>query len=153
MKTTSSDAIDLLTDEHQEVANNFEKFAAMSDRAKVGKKKLADEICHALLLHMKIEEEIFYPAAREVLQERDLMDEALIEHSGAKVLIEQIMLMEPGDELYDMKMKVLSEQIEHHVQEEEGEMFRSLRKTSLDMKVLAQEMLALKEESEHALAL
>ncbi|GAB3419726.1 hemerythrin domain-containing protein [Massilia agilis] len=150
MTTKSSanqDAIAMLTAEHREVKQMFEQFEQMTDRAKVSKKKLADQICEALILHTAIEEEIFYPAVREAVDEaEDKLDEALVEHASAKDLIAQIQEMDPGDELYDAKVKVLSEQVEHHVEEEEKEMFPMAKKGGLDLAALGEEMAQRKQE-------
>ena len=146
MKTKSKDAIALLEADHKEVKALFEKFEGLSDRSKVGKKTLADQICDALTVHTQIEEEIFYPAVRAAIKDDDIMDEALVEHAGAKDLIAQIAAIDPGDELYDAKVKVLSEQIDHHVEEEEGEMFPKVRKSGLDLVALGEQMEARKTE-------
>jgi hemerythrin superfamily protein len=143
------DAIALLKQQHREVKEMFDRFENMTDRAKVSKKKLADEICNALIMHTTIEEEIFYPATREASEEtEDMVDEAVVEHASAKDLIAQIMEMDPGDDLYDAKVKVLGELVEHHVQEEEEEMFPKTRELKLDLKALGQEMKARQMEIE-----
>jgi hemerythrin superfamily protein len=143
------DAVELLTQQHREVEEMFERFEKMTDRAKVSKKKLADQICNALIMHTTIEEEIFYPATREASEDtEDMVDEAVVEHASAKDLIAQIMEMDPDDDLYDAKVKVLSEMIEHHVEEEEKEMFPKTRQLKLDMEALGQEMKARQEEIE-----
>ncbi|MGZ5198440.1 MAG: hemerythrin domain-containing protein [Telluria sp.] len=142
-----TDAITMLTAEHREVSDLFEQYEKLTDRAKVSKKKLADQICNALILHTRIEEEIFYPALREASREAaDKLDEALVEHAAAKDLIQQIQEMDPDEDLYDAKVKVLSEEIEHHVGEEEKEMFPMARKSGLDMAALGQEMASRKQE-------
>ena len=146
---TNIDAIELLTQQHREVKEMFDRFENMTDRAKVSKKKLADEICNALIMHTTIEEEIYYPATREASEEtEDMVDEAVVEHASAKDLIAQIMEMDPGDDLYDAKVKVLGEMIEHHVKEEEEEMFPKTRQLKLDLKALGQEMKARQIEIE-----
>lgn len=146
---TNIDAIELLTQQHREVKEMFDRFENMTDRAKVSKKKLADEICNALIMHTTIEEEIYYPATREASEEtEDMVDEAVVEHASAKDLIAQIMEMDPGDDLYDAKVKVLGEMIEHHVKEEEEEMFPKTRQLKLDLKALGQEMKARQMEIE-----
>jgi precorrin-2 methylase len=143
------DAIELLTQQHREVKEMFDRFENMTDRAKVSKKKLADEICNALIMHTTIEEEIYYPATREASEEtEDMVDEAVVEHASAKDLIAQIMEMDPGDDLYDAKVKVLGELVEHHVEEEEKEMFPKTRQLKLDLKALGQEMKARQMEIE-----
>jgi len=112
------------------------------------KAELAARICAALTVHAQIEEEIFYPAVREAIDDEDLMDEAEVEHAGAKSLISQIEGMQPGDPLYDAKVTVLGEQVEHHIKEEEGEMFTQIRKSDLDLEELGVEMLTRKGELE-----
>ena len=143
----AQDAITLLTAQHREVHEMFEKFENMTDRAKVSKKKLADEICQALIMHTTIEEEILYPAVRESSKEaEDMIEEAIVEHASAKDLIAQIQEMDPDEELYDAKVKVLGEMIEHHVEEEEKEMFPKVRKLDLDLAAIGQEMAVRGEE-------
>ena len=118
--TKSQDAIAMLKEDHRKVEDLFEKFekAKGDDR----KQKLALEICKELTIHTILEEEIFYPAIEGKVEE-DLLKESFVEHDAAKVLIAEIEAGEPSDEFYDSKVKVLSEEIEHHVEEEEGEMF------------------------------
>ncbi|MGK5064955.1 hemerythrin domain-containing protein [Janthinobacterium sp. LB3P112] len=131
--TAQVDAIDLLTQDHKNVKALFEQYAGLSDRSRASKKKLATQICLELTKHATAEEEIFYPAVREATGDDDLMDEATVEHASAKDLIAQILSMNADEDLYDAKVKVLSEQIEHHVGEEEGEMFPKARKANLDL--------------------
>jgi hemerythrin superfamily protein len=141
------DAIALLTADHREVADMFEQFDQLGDRATASKEKLKDKICKALIAHTTIEEEIFYPAVREKIEEgEDMVDEAVVEHAAAKDLIKQLQEMQPDDELYDAKVKVLGEQIEHHVKEEEKEMFPKVKKSGLDLLALGQEMAMRKQE-------
>lgn len=148
MSTPKNDAIAMLVADHKKVKTLFKEFEALSDRSKVNKKKIAEQICHELTIHAEIEEKIFYPAVRKPIKDDDLMDEAIVEHASAKELIAQIKEMDPGDDLYDAKVKVLSEQIEHHVEEEETEMFREVRKTKVDLIELGEQMKALREELE-----
>ena len=157
-KTTSAtggiDAVELLTKQHREVEDLFEQFEKAGDNAKDKKKKLAEQICNALTMHTMIEEEIFYPATRaaggEEEETEDMVDEAIVEHASAKDLIAQIQEMDPDDDLFDAKVKVLSEMIDHHVEEEEKEMFPKTRKLKLDMAILGQEMKSRQEEIEAA---
>ena len=144
MKAQPHDAIAMLTADHAKVKALFEQFEGLSDRSKVSKKKIADQICMELTIHAETEEQVFYPAVREPIKDDDLMDEAVVEHASAKELIAQILEMDPGDDLYDAKVKVLSEQIEHHVKEEEEEMFPKVRKSKVDLVALAAEMEAFK---------
>jgi len=142
----AQDAIALLTADHREVSDMFEQFENLSDRAKATKAKLTTKICNALIAHTTIEEEIFYPAVREAVKDEDMVDEAVVEHAAAKDLIKQLQEMDPDDDLYDAKVKVLGEQIEHHVKEEEEEMFEKASKSGLDMIELGQEMAQRKQE-------
>ena len=145
----ATDAVELLTKQHREVEAMFEQFENMTDRAKVSKKKLADQICNALIMHTTIEEEVFYPATREASEEtEDMVDEAVVEHASAKDLIAQIQEMDPGDDLYDAKVKVLGEMVQHHVDEEEEEMFPKVRELKLDLAQLGAEMQARQKEIE-----
>jgi hemerythrin-like domain-containing protein len=147
MHAKSNDAIAMLTAEHRDVAELFKQYEALGERARASKKKIADRICTALTLHTTIEEEIFYPAVRAARKDaEDIVDEAVVEHASAKDLIAQLREMDPEDDLYDAKVKVLSEQIEHHVQEEEKEMFPKAKKAGLDLAELGQEMAIRKDE-------
>ena len=145
-ETKSQDAIALLKADHRAVEELFEKFEKASGEGR--KQTVAEEICLELSVHAQIEEEIFYPACEGKVEE-DLLKESYVEHDGAKVLIGEIMNGGPGDEFYDAKMKVLQEEIEHHVQEEEKRMeglFAQARKAGLDMESLGQELAARKAE-------
>ena len=141
------DAITLLTEDHENVAQMFEEYEGLGDRAHASKKKLATKICTELTKHATAEEEIFYPAVRAAQKDNeDLIDEATVEHASAKELIAQILSMEPTEELYDAKVKVLGELIEHHVKEEEEEMFPKARKAGLDMAMLGAQIAERKAE-------
>jgi Hemerythrin HHE cation binding domain len=138
------DAIALLKADHRKVEALFEKFENAKD-AKT-KKALAQEICTELSVHATIEEEIFYPACKEAVED-DLRTEAYVEHDGAKVLIAELARSNPDNEFYDAKMKVLSEEIKHHVKEEEkpGEgFFAQAREGGVDMDTLGDQLAARK---------
>ena len=140
------DAIALLKSDHRAVEGLFEQFETASGEGK--KQKIAAEICLQLTVHAQIEEEIFYPACEGKVDE-DMLKEAYVEHDGAKVLIAEIEAGQPSDEFYDAKVKVLSEQIEHHVGEEEQRMegiFSQARHAGLDMDALGDQLRARKEE-------
>lgn len=141
-----TDAIALLKADHRKVEELFEKFEKTRAEAKKG--DIARQICMELKIHTLIEEEIFYPAFRGKIED-DTLDEAYVEHDGAKVLINDIEAGSPADQFYDAKVKVLSEEIKHHVHEEEmrGEgMFAQCRETDVDLVQLRDQMLARKEE-------
>ncbi len=139
-----TDAIALLKADHRKVEDLFEQFEKAKDSAK--KQNLANQICTELKVHTMIEEEIFYPALEGKIEE-DMLSEAYVEHDGAKVLINDIEAGSPDDEFYDAKVHVLSEEIEHHVKEEEAPsegMFAQARKTDVDLVALGEQMLARK---------
>ena len=141
------DAISLLTEDHENVKAMFEQYEGLGDRAMASKKKLATQICTELTKHATAEEEIFYPAVRAAGKDKeDLVDEATVEHASAKDLIAQIMEMEASEELFDAKVKVLGEMIEHHVKEEEEEMFPKARAAGLDLELLGQQIAERKAE-------
>ena len=139
------DAIAMLKADHRKVEEIFEQFekARSLDR----KRALAEQACLELKVHTVIEEEIFYPACRGQVED-DLLDEAYVEHDGAKTLINEIEAGGPEDDFYDAKVKVLSEMIEHHVEEEEKRsegLFSQARAAGLDMDDLADRMRARKK--------
>ena len=143
-----TDAIELLTADHRKVEKLFKQYSKLvEDEASYNEKEaLAMTICAELTIHAQVEEEIFYPAARNALDEEDLIDEAIVEHASAKDLVAQLQDMSPDDDLFDAKLKVLSELIEHHVEEEEDEMFPKLRKAKLDMAALGPQMVERKQQ-------
>jgi hemerythrin superfamily protein len=144
---TNQDAIALLVADHREVHDMFEQYEQLGDRARASKEKLKEKICKALIAHATIEEEIFYPAVRAQVEDAEgMVDEAIVEHAAAKDLIKQLQEMDPDDELYDAKVKVLGEQVDHHVKEEEDEMFSKVKKSGLDLLALGQEMAMRKQE-------
>ena len=142
----AQDAIELLKADHEEVAAMFGEFSAggLEDDAK---EELAEKICKALTVHAQIEEEIFYPAAREALDsdDEDLLDEAEVEHGSIKDLVAAIEGHE-DDALFDAQVKVMGERVKHHVKEEEGEMFPKLKKTDMDMDAIGVQLAQRKEE-------
>lgn len=142
------DAIALLTDDHKKVKKLFKDFAKLKDGDGSANEKsaLVKEICTELSVHAKAEEEIFYPAVRKAIDDGDLMDEADIEHAGAKSLIAQLEAMKPGDDHYDAKVTVLGELIDHHVKEEQDEMFPKARKAKVDTVQLGERIAARKQQ-------
>lgn len=138
------DAIKLLKDDHKQVKIWFKQYESLEEDAE--KQALALQICEALTVHAQIEEEIFYPAAREAIDDDDLLDEAEVEHASAKQLIAEILGMSVEDRLFDAKITVLGEYIDHHVEEEETEMFPEARSSDLDLKALGAQLEARKAE-------
>ncbi len=141
METTKAqDVIALLKKDHADVKKLFKQFEK-SESAKE-KNVLATQICEMLTVHARCEEELVYPAARDVLDDEDeeLVNEATVEHNTAKDLIGQIEAMNASDEMFDSTVKVLGEYINHHVEEEEGEMFPRLKISDLDLKELGMQV-------------
>ena len=139
------DAIALLKADHKEVKAMVEQFKKSRSESKQA--QLAEQICAALEVHSEIEEEIFYPAAREALKKNgDLIDEAEVEHTSVKELIAKVKGGSPGDAKWEAEVKVLGEYVNHHVKEEEGEIFPKVRKTSLDLKAIGEQLAERKAE-------
>ena len=136
------DAIELLRADHKAVSGLFADYEKTRSAAK--KKELVAEICTELTVHTQIEEEIFYPAVKAALKDKLLVPEGTIEHGGIKDLIAQLEGTEPDGEMYDAKVKVLSEYVEHHVKEEQTDMFPKAKSTSLDLVELGARMAARK---------
>jgi hemerythrin superfamily protein len=148
-KPAPSDAIDLLTSDHKQVKALFKQYDKLAEAGGDAddRQAIAQQICRMLTVHATVEEELFYPAARKILgDDAGLVDEADVEHATAKDLIAQIEHASPDEELYDAKVKVLGEYIDHHVKEEEGEMFPKVKKAKLDTQSLGAEMATRKEE-------
>jgi len=148
MKT--ADAVDLLTDDHLQVSALFKQYEKLAKKKASAdeRRSLAATICGMLKVHTMLEEEIFYPAARQARIEASLLDEADIEHASAKDLIAQIESGDPRDDHYDARVKVLGEYVTHHVVEEHTEMFTKCRRSKMDLVALRERMAARKAELE-----
>ena len=140
------DALALLKEDHAKVKQSFKEFEKMDHEDKATLQEMVRAVCAELKIHTTIEEEIFYPAAREAIEDEDLFNEAQVEHQSAKDLIEQLENMKPDDPLYEATFTVLCEYVLHHVKEEEGEMFPKVKRAKLDLEGLGQQMLVRKEE-------
>jgi hypothetical protein len=138
------DAISLLKADHRQVEKLFEKY----ETARSKKADIAKQICTELTIHTLIEEEIFYPACRRAGVDDGMLDEANVEHDGAKVLIAELEAGSPDDDFFDAKVKVLSEEIKHHVKEEErrGGIFSGAREAEMDLQSIGEQLAARKEE-------
>jgi hemerythrin superfamily protein len=141
---SSTNAIKILRADHKLVNELFEQFEGTRSSAK--KMKLVQQICTELTIHAMVEEEIFYPAVKKALKDDELVPEAVVEHDTLKGLIAQVEGVEPHGEMYDAKVKVMSEYVKHHVKEEQNEMFPKAQKTRLDMDELGSLILQRKEE-------
>lgn len=147
---TEADACTLLDADHKAVKKMFKEYEEMAHSKARGvaerKLDLAHQICHELTVHATLEEEIFYPALRQALKHTEPLAEAEVEHAGAKDLIAQISAMQTADEMFDAKVKVLGEYIDHHVKEERTQLFPKARAArGLDLVAMRQELLARKE--------
>ena len=141
------DAFSLLTADHKLVKSLFKQFESLKDDGDDDQKaSLVETICGELKVHAQVEEEIFYPAVRQAIDADDLMDEADVEHASAKQLIAQLEQLPPDGDHYDAMVTVLGEYIDHHVKEEEGEMFTKARKADVDAAALGEEIAARKAE-------
>jgi hemerythrin superfamily protein len=140
----SLNAVDMLIDDHKQVKKLFKEYQALVEKKAEGKLRaaVANSICDALTKHARMEEEVFYPALRKALDTDELLNEAYVEHATVKDLILQISRSTRRDGIYDARVKVLGEYVDHHVKEEEGEIFPNAKKTDLDLKILANKMSA-----------
>ena len=150
----AQDAVSLLSADHAEVKQMFESYRQLVDENADDEQRgeLARTICSMLTVHAEIEEEIFYPAMRDSVDDELTLDEAEVEHASAKELIEQLEGMDPGDALYDAKVIVLGEYVDHHVQEEENEIFPQAEKSGIDLDDLGAELASRKRELMSTLA-
>jgi hemerythrin superfamily protein len=121
----AKDAIALLRADHTEVSELFERFE--KSRTSTQKRAVVAEICRALIVHAQIEQEIFYPEVQAALKDHKLIPEALVEHDSLKALMVQVQAVEPSGEMYDARVRVMSEYVKHHVKEEQNELFPKVR--------------------------
>ena len=143
-----NEILDMLKEDHQRVKKAFkaaEKLHAQDAHEEL--QALVEQTCAELQVHSRLEEEVFYPAAREALKDEDLIEEAEVEHMSAKALIEQLQGMTPEDPKYMATFTVLGEYTKHHIKEEEGEMFEQLSsgRSKIQWEELQQQMLTLRE--------
>ena len=146
-KSSEMDAIELLMQDHRKVQKVFKAFEKsredMDDAEKGG---MVRQCCIELKIHTQLEEEIFYPAARDAIDDDELVDEAEVEHASAKQLIDELEGMEPGDDMYDARFTVLGEYVNHHIKEEEHSLFPEVKKAKLDLEELGRRMMQMKEK-------
>ena len=151
-QATPKDAVDLLCADHLAAGKCFKQYETMMKKgASVAERQaLALKVCGMLTVHTTLEEEIFYPAARAAGVDPDVLDEADVEHAGAKDLIAQITSGKPSDDHYDAKVKVLGDIVNHHVVEEHTEMFPRCRRSTMDLIALRGQLASRKQELESA---
>ena len=138
------DALKLLKQDHEKVKKAFKKFEKMDHESNAAQELAAQTIAD-IKLHAALEEEIFYPALREAIDDDDLMNEAVVEHKSAKQLMQDLESMRPDDPMFAASFTVLGEYIDHHVEEEEGEMFKKARKAKVDLAALGEQIAARKQ--------
>lgn len=138
------DALALLQQDHRDVQALFKRYKSAADQNE--RSAIAERVCRLLKVHTRVEEEIFYPAARRRIEDKELINEALVEHQAAKDLIEEIESAGAGDPMIEARMQVLSEQIEHHVQEEENELFPEVQAAEIDLMGLGARLFERKQE-------
>lgn len=147
-KSRTNNAIELLKSDHEQVLQLFSEFEQIENEEEDedNKRDLVEQACALLTIHAQIEEELFYPALRDVLDEQNLLDEAQVEHDMAKQLIAELESMEPDEDLYDAKFTVLGEYVTHHIEEEQKELFPMAKKAQLDLDALGADLLDRKRE-------
>ena len=147
---SASNALKLLEKDHDEVDALFKEYeSGKEDMKPAQKQQLATQICEMLTVHATIEEEIFYPAIRNLDKEtKDLVDEAAVEHQSLKDIIGRLEAAPPSDPLYDAGVKVLAEYVKHHVKEEENELFPKVRSSEIDLDALGERLMERKSELE-----
>jgi hemerythrin-like domain-containing protein len=144
-KARALSALELLMEDHDYVKKSYRQFQKLDPEEDLEEvRALVKQVCAALKVHVRIEEEILYPAARRALKEADILDEAQVEHDSAKILIRQLERMKPSNPKYAATFTVLCEYLEHHVKEEEDEMFPKLRRARLNLQALGKKLMARK---------
>jgi hypothetical protein len=147
-RKNTPDAVDLLDADHLSIHAMFEQYRELvrTKAAALSRRTLAEDLCMELTIHAKLEEELFYPAVRDALQDEDLVDEAEDQHGSMRELVGQILAGRPEDELYDAKVAVLSEYVERHVRQEREQVFNRVLASGLDLHSLARTLVRRKEE-------
>jgi hemerythrin-like domain-containing protein len=150
---SANDVLDMLRADHDRIKALFRDFGATLGRDDEDRRKaeLVDDICYELTLHMMVEEEVFYQALRTAIDDEQLLEEADVEHAGARELIAQLEVMFPGDDHFDATVTVLGEEFEHHIEKEETELFEAARNAGIDLEELGLQLAARKEALEEDL--
>lgn len=150
-KANKQDALSILKKDHGKVQKIFQNFDKAEDEAT--RQKLVESACNELTIHTQVEEELFYPAARQVLSDGKLLDEASVEHESASQLIDKLQEMQPGQDKYEAIFTVLGEYVNHHIREEEDDLFPKVKKSELDLEALGQRIMERKEQLKAAVGL
>lgn len=135
--------LEMLKEDHQAVQGLFTQFEEADKR---GRQRIADEALTMLEIHAKLEEDLIYPAIAEALDEEEIINEAFEEHHVAHMLIKELRKMEPKNERYAAKFKVLGEMVKHHIEEEEGEVFPQAEQADIDWSEIAEEAITMREK-------
>jgi len=148
MKKQAPDAIDLLDADHLAVHGLFQSYRELvrTGSPALQRRALAEEICMELTIHARLEEELFYPAVREALDDEDLVDEAEEQHGTQRELVAQILASAPEDERYDAKVSALGDYVERHVREEREQVFNRALAARLDLQSLGRSIAVRKDE-------
>lgn len=146
--STAPDALELLKSDHEQVLQLFTEFSQMEDDEEDSdnKRDLVEKACALLTIHAQIEEELFYPALRDVFDDDAPLDEAQVEHDIARQLIAEIEAMDADEDLYDAKFTVLGEYVHHHIEEEQNELFPKAKKAKIDLQALGADLQERKQE-------
>ena len=145
------EAIAMLIEDHQKVQKLFRQFEKTENAQQ--REQIAKQVCDELVVHTQLEEQVFYPAARQALEESELVNEATVEHQVANDLIEKLKGMNGGNGEYAATFTVLGEYVNHHISEEQDELFPAVRKSDLDFEALAEEMQQRKKELQDELGM
>jgi len=147
-KAKAADALSLLKEEHDRVEKAFKEFENLDRHDLEACRRLVHSVCEDLKAHSAMEEDVFYPALREAIDDEEILNEAAVEHETAAMLIEQLENMDPDDPNYHATFTVLGEYVRHHIREEEGEMFAQARRTGVDLVGLGARMQSRRREPE-----
>lgn len=143
MEMESQNPIEMLKEDHQAVQGLFSQFEEADNR---GRQRIADEALTMLEIHTKLEEDLIYPAIEEAVGDEEMIGEALEEHHVATLLIKELRKMQPRDERYAHKFKVLSEMVKHHIEEEENETFPEAEKADIDWSEIGRQAMKMREK-------
>lgn len=145
--SSSPDALDILTEDHQKIIRLFDEFRSIREHADdETRQTLVEVACTKLVIHAQIEEELLYPALRAAFEDALLVDEAEVEHIVARQLIAELESMHPDDERYDAKFNVLGEYVRHHIEEEQTKLFPAIKASGMDLATLSEEILQRRTE-------
>lgn len=145
----TNDPVQIIKKDHKTVEGLFKEYEGLGDGAVATKRKVVDQIIEELTIHAEMEEQLCYPTFKEVFDKEDdkMVEEAYVEHAGAKKLLSDLISLQPEQPEFDASVKVLMEQIRHHVEEEETELLPTVEKEAPEeaLEAMGNEMIAFKE--------